>query len=661
MTEKKCYDVPPYIARKAYINEQQYNTLYKSSINDPDKFWAAQAEKFISWASPWKMVKSGSFDKLDMRWYIGGKLNACYNCIDRHLETRKDQTAIIWQGDDPNDTQNITYAELHEKICRFANVLKKQGIKKGDRICIYLPMIPEIAITMLACARIGAIHSVVFSAFSPDSLKTRILNADCQLLITADEGIRGGKTNSLKKNADKALEECPNVKCVIVVKRTGNEIPWNKNRDVWYHDEVEKADAECPSEIMDSEDPLFILYTSGSTGKPKGVLHTTGGYLVYVAMTHKYVFDYHDGDIYWCTADIGWITGHSYLIYGPLVNGAITLIFEGVPHYPTFSRFWEIIDKHNVNIFYTAPTAIRALRKEGDKWVKKTSRKSLTLLGTVGEPINPDVWKWYYHVVGEERCPIVDTWWQTETGGILITSLPGATPLKPGSTAWPFFGIVPEIVDDKGKSVEDGKMGKLVIKQPWPGFMKTIYGDQQRFVDTYFKEISGKYLTGDGASRDADGYFWITGRDDDVIKVSGHRIGTGELESILVSHPSVSEAAVVSAPHEIKGHVIYAYVTTKSGIQPSENLKKELIEKIHDEIGPFAKPETIQWTNDLPKTRSGKIMRRILRKIACNEFDDLGDTSTLADSSVVDHLISGRKKLINIHWRNPIAIDDNTP
>jgi len=643
MTDKPCYPILPSAEKNAHINKQRYKELYQRSLDDPEGFWGEQAEQFISWQKPWKAVKSGGFERLDMRWFVGGKLNASYNCLDRHLEDRRGQIAIIWQGDDPKDSQKISYGELHQRVCRFANVLKQHGVKKGDRVCIYLPMIPEAAVAVLACTRIGAIHSVVFSAFSPDSLKTRILDADCHFLITADEGLRGGKLNAIKKAADKALEGCPKVKTVIVVKRTGNAVPWTKNRDYWYHEEMEKVSADCAAEEMDSEDPLFILYTSGSTGNPKGILHTTGGYLVYVAMTFKYLFDYHDKDIFWCTADLGWITGHSYLVYGPLLNGATTLMFEGVPHYPSFSRFWEVIDEHKVNIFYTAPTAIRALRKEGDDWVKKTKRKTLKLLGTVGEPINPEVWEWYYRVVGEERCPIVDTWWQTETGGILISPFPGATALKPGAVAWPFFGIVPEIVDEHGSPVEAGKGGKLVIKQPWPGLMKTIHGNQQRFVETYFKEIAGKYMSGDGAYRDADGYFRISGRDDDVIKVSGHRIGTGELESALLTHAAVSEAAVVAIPDEIKGNSIYAFVTTKVGSQPSEALKKELIQTVRDSIGPIATPDTIQWAKDLPKTRSGKIMRRILRKIAGDDFDDLGDTSTLADPGVVKELIVGRK------------------
>lgn len=552
--------------------------------------------------------------------------------------------AIIWEGDDPNETRKITYKELHELVSRFANGLKNYGIQKGDRVCIYLPMIPEVAIAMLACARIGAIHSVVFGGFSSDSLKTRILDSDCKMVITADEGIRAGKKIALKENTDAALKGCPNVKKVIVVKRTGNPIHWEKNRDIWYHEVIEGGDPQCEPEMIDSDDPLFILYTSGSTGRPKGVLHTTGGYLVYVAMTHKYIFDYHEEDIYWCTADVGWITGHSYIIYGPLANAATTVMFEGVPHYPSFSRYWEIVDKHKVNIFYTAPTAIRALRREGDLFVSKTSRKSLKLLGTVGEPINPEVWEWYYQVVGEGRCPIVDTWWQTETGGILISPLPGATALKPGSATLPFFGIEPEIVDETGKPIKTNTSGKLVIKKPWPGFMKTIYGDHQRFIDTYFKEVKGVYLTGDGAHRDEEGDYWISGRNDDVIKVSGHRLGTEEIESSLLEHPAVSEAAVVAIPHEIKGEAIYAYVSTKAEIEPSENLKQELKRQVRNSIGPIATPEEIQWTEALPKTRSGKIMRRLLRKVARNEIEDLGDVSTLSNPFVIEELIRERKK-----------------
>ncbi|VVC76607.1 Acetyl-coenzyme A synthetase [Aquicella siphonis] len=645
MTENKQHEVSASFVKKAYLDKAGYQALYKRSIEDPAGFWGEQAEEFISWFARWDSVKSGGFEKLDMAWFTGGKLNACHNCLDRHLDQRKDQTAIIWEGDNPDEVRHITYSELHREVCRFANVLKNQGVKKGDRVCIYLPMIPEAAVAMLACARIGAIHSVVFAGFSSDALKARILDAEATLLITADEGIRGGKTIPIKKNADTALMSCPGVKCVIVVKRTGAPVSWDESRDVWYHEKIRKAGDDCPVEIMDAMDPLFILYTSGSTGKPKGVLHVTGGYLVYAAVTHHYIFDYHEGDIYWCTADVGWITGHSYIIYGPLANGATTLMFEGAPNYPTFSRFWEIIDRHQVNIFYTAPTAIRALRREGDEWVTRTSRKSLTLLGTVGEPINPDVWEWYYQVVGEGRCPIVDTWWQTETGGVLITPLPGATLLKPGSASWPFLGIEPAIVDERGETIEDDRTGHLVIRQPWPGLMHTIYRDHQRFIDAYFKESPGNYLTGDGARRDKDGYYWISGRDDDVIKVSGHRLGTEELESAFIAHPSVSEAAVVGIPHEIKGQAIYAYITTKEGVQQTDQLNNELIQHVRSLIGPIATPEEIQWADDLPKTRSGKIMRRILRKIASNELNSLGDTSTLANPGVVDDLIAARKKM----------------
>ncbi len=646
MEQKKVYPVPPSFAAKAHINLEKYQAMYQRSVQDPEAFWAEQARTFIDWFKLPTQACSGNFQQLNMQWFSQGQLNVAYNCLDRHLETRGQQAAIIWEGDNPQETQTISYAELQEKVCRFANVLKRQGIKKGDRVCIYLPMIPEIAITMLACARIGAVHSVVFAGFSSEALKTRILDADCCLLITADEGLRTNKIVPLKHNVDHALEFCPHVKKVIVVKRTGSEINWQQKRDLWYHELMQEADSQCQPEIMDAQDPLFILYTSGSTGKPKGVLHATGGYAVYAAITHKYIFDYHDGDIYWCTADAGWITGHTYFLYGPLLNGATTVMFEGVPSYPDFSRFWQIIDKHQVNIFYTAPTAIRALRREGDQWVTHTSRKSLKLLGTVGEPINPDVWEWYYRVVGEGRCPVVDTWWQTETGGILITPLPGATPLKPGSAGWPFFGIVPAIIDDKGNKVASDQPGKLVITQPWPGLMQTIYGDHPRFLDNYFKEFSGNYLTGDGAHCDAEGYYWITGRNDDVIKVSGHRIGTEEVESALLTHAAVSEAAVVGIPDRVKGEAIYAYVTTKANIIPSESLKKELIERVRSEIGGIAIPQVIQWTGALPKTRSGKIMRRILRKIACDEFEQLGDTSTLADPTVVDELIAERKKLL---------------
>lgn len=643
MGNKKPYVIPAEFAKHAYLNEKQYHALYRRSIDDPTAFWEEQAKQFISWSLPWTSVTRGNFDTLDIQWFINGKLNACYNCVDRHLESRKDQVAILWEGNNPQETTSITYQQLHEHICKFANVLKQQGIKKGDRVCIYLPMIPEVVIAMLACARIGAIHSVVFGGFSADALKTRLLDADCRLLITSDESVRAEKTIFLKKNCDQALLECPDVQHVIVIQHTGNPIDWHKTRDIWYHEAMAIADSYCPLEQMDAGDPLFILYTSGSTGSPKGVLHNTGGYLVYAAMTHHYVFDYHDGDIYWCTADVGWITGHTYTVYGPLANGATTLLFEGVPHYPTYSRFWDIIDKHQVNIFYTAPTVLRALRREGDEWVKRTSRKSLRLLGTVGEPINPDVWEWYFDVVGEKKRPIVNTWWQTETGGILLTQLPGATPMVPGSVGWPFFGIVPDVINKQGKSVKDNQPGLLIIKKPWPGLMQTIYGNQQRFIDTYFKTSPGNFFTGDGAYREPGGSYWITGRNDDVIKVSGHRISTEEVESALVYHSSISEAAVVGVPNEIKGEVIYAFVTPKFDITPTDDLKKELIQQVRDKIGALATPETIQWAAALPKTRSGKIMRRILRKIASNELDDLGDISTLADAGVVDRLIKERK------------------
>src|SRR3990167_5406420 len=640
------YDVkmrPKSILKNAYIHTKQYHAIYKQSLENPEKFWAEQARKFITWQQPWNKALSGGWDRLDVRWFQGGKLNAAFNCLDRHLAKRSGQIAIIWEGDDPTDSLHLTYQELYEKVGQFANGLKQLGIKKGDRICIYLPMIPEIAVAMLACARIGAIHSVVFGGFSAESLKTRIVDSDCRLVITANEGRRGNKIIPLKKNVDVALQDCLKVNNVIVVQRTKTMVAMQKERDRWYHELIAKQPADCPFEIMDAEDPLFVLYTSGSTGKPKGILHGTGGYLVYIAITHQFIFDYHPGEIYWCTADAGWITGHSYGIYGPLLNGATTLLFEGVPNYPTFARFWEIIDKHQVNIFYTAPTAIRALRHEGDQWVKKTSRKSLRILGTVGEPINPEAWKWYDEVVGEKRCPIVDTWWQTETGGIMISPLPGATPLKPGSAAWPFFGVALAIVDEKGKELPANKMGNLVITQPWPGMMQTVYQDKKRFVKTYFKEFPGKYLTGDLAYRDADGYYWISGRSDDVIKISGHRIGTQEVESALIAHQAVSEAAVVAIPDEIKGQSIYAFVTLKSGMKPSDYLKKELVSAVKDAIGPIAILKHIQWSEGLPKTRSGKIMRRLLRKIANDDIKDLGDLSTLADPDVVDVLIKERE------------------
>ncbi len=642
MSEQKIYDVPAAVAAHAHLNDAQYQELYQRSISDPEAFWAEQAEEFVTWFKPWDKVSDWDFHKAHIRWFEGAKLNASYNCLDRHVEQRGDQVAIIWEGDDPTVDKKITYRELRELVAKFANALKARGVKKGDRVSIYLPMIPEAAIAMLACTRIGAVHSVVFGGFSPESLKDRILDSDCQVVITSDEGLRGSKQVPLKTNTDKALLDCPNVHTVFVVKRTGNPVAWQEKRDVWYHEAMEHASPDCPPEEMDAEDPLFILYTSGSTGKPKGVLHTTGGYLLYAAITHKYVFDYHDGDIYWCTADVGWVTGHSYIVYGPLANGATTLMFEGVPNYPDGSRFWQVVDKHQVNIFYTAPTAIRALMSLGNDPVKKTSRQSLRLLGTVGEPINPEAWEWYYHVVGDERCPIVDTWWQTETGGILITPLPGATKLKPGSATRPFFGVKPALVDNEGKFLDGATSGNLVITQPWPGQMRTVYGDHQRFIDTYFKTYPGTYFTGDGCRRDEDGYYWITGRVDDVLNVSGHRMGTAEVESALVLHESVAEAAVVGFPHDIKGQGIYAYVTLMAGLQSSDELRKELVHLVRSEIGPIASPDVIQFAPGLPKTRSGKIMRRILRKIAANELDTLGDTTTLADPSVVDNLVENR-------------------
>lgn len=623
-------------------NIKRYTDTHIFSITQNDLFWAQQAQTYVSWFSPWKVVRTGDFQSSDIKWFCEGKLNVSYNCLDRHLEKRAEQAAILWEGDDPIESKILTYAELHEQVCRFANGLKKQGVQKGDRVCIYLPMIPEIAIAMLACTRIGAVHTVVFGGFSAEALRTRILDCDCRLVITANEGVRGGKSVPLKQNVDEALVQCPNVKKVIVVQRTTSPINWQADRDFWYHELMKEVSTECIAQSMDSDDPLFILYTSGSTGKPKGILHTTGGYLVYVAATFSTVFDYQDNEIYWCTADVGWITGHSYLIYGPLCQGATTVLFEGVPYYPSYARFWEIIDKYQVNIFYTAPTAIRALRREGDQWVQSTSRKSLRILGSVGEPINPEVWEWYYEVVGNNYCPIVDTWWQTETGGILISALPGVTPLKAGSASWPFFGIRPAIVDEEGHIINDNNSGRLVITQPWPGMMKTIYNDHQRFLNDYFRAIPEVYLTGDRAHCDQDGYYWISGRNDDVIKVSGHRIGTEEVESALLVHEAVSEAAVVGISHDIKGQAIYAFVTLKSHIKPDEVLKKALVQTVREHIGSIATPEVIQWTEGLPKTRSGKIMRRILRKIANKEFNDFGDISTLADPSVVESLIKGR-------------------
>jgi acetyl-CoA synthetase len=644
MMSDKVYEVAAEWAKRAYADDAKYRAMYERSVKDPDGFWAEQAKR-IDWFKPFTKVKNASFVKpnVSIKWFEDGATNAAYNCIDRHLAKRGDQIAIIWEGDDPGETRKITYRELHDNVCRFANVLRNRNVGKGDRVTIYLPMIPEAAYAMLACARIGAIHSVVFGGFSPDSLAGRIEDCKSNVVITADEGLRGGRKVPLKANTDAAIAKVGGVDHVVVVRRTGAAVNMQPGRDVWYHEAAAMVTADCPCAEMNAEDPLFILYTSGSTGKPKGVLHTTAGYLVFVSMTHQFVFDYHDGDIYWCTADVGWVTGHSYIVYGPLANGATTLMFEGVPNYPSTSRFWEVIDKHKVNIFYTAPTAIRALMQAGDAPVKKTSRASLRLLGTVGEPINPEAWEWYHRVVGDGRCPIVDTWWQTETGGILITPLPGATRLKPGSATRPFFGVVPQIVDADGKVLDGEAAGNLCIADAWPGIMRTVYGDHQRFVDTYFSAYPGKYFTGDGCRRDADGYYWITGRVDDVINVAGHRLGTAEVESALVAHPKVSEAAVVGYPHTIKGQGIYAYVTLMAGTQPSEELRKELTGWVRQEIGPIASPDLIQFAPNLPKTRSGKIMRRILRKIAEDEFGNLGDTSTLADPAVVDDLVNNRQ------------------
>ncbi|MBX2808469.1 MAG: acetate--CoA ligase [Cellvibrionaceae bacterium] len=636
------YSVPEAIASQAHLDKDQYETLYRQSIENPDVFWTEQANQFLSWHKPWGKVSEYDFHQGHAKWFQGGQLNVAENCIDRHLQTRAEQTAIIWEGDDPSQSLNITYRELHAAVCRLANVLKTRGVTKGDRVCIYMPMIPEATYAMLACARIGAVHSVVFGGFSPDALKDRILDADCRLVITADEGVRGGKHIPLKANTDKALSQCPEVHTCLVVKRTGGDIAWNPQLDVCYHQAVSEASDNCPAAVMDAEDPLFILYTSGSTGKPKGVLHTTAGYLLQAAMTHKYVFDYQEGEVYWCTADVGWVTGHSYIVYGPLANGATTLMFEGVPSYPDASRFWQIVDKHQVASFYTAPTAIRAIMGAGDQWLENTSRQSLRILGTVGEPINPEAWEWYHAKVGEHRCPIVDTWWQTETGAHMLTPLPGATPLKPGSATLPFFGIQPALLDAEGKEIDGAGAGNLVIKSSWPSQIRTVFGDHQRLIDTYFSTYPGYYFTGDGARRDEDGYYWITGRVDDVLNVSGHRLGTAEIESALVLHDKVAEAAVVGYEHAIKGQGIYAYVTLMTGETPSDALKTALIQLCVQEIGPIAKPDLIQWAPALPKTRSGKIMRRILRKIAANELGALGDTSTLADPSVVDDLIAQR-------------------
>ncbi|OSM02343.1 acetate--CoA ligase [Magnetofaba australis] len=639
MSTEKVYPVPAEVASRALIDEAKYKEMYKRSIEDPEGFWAEQANEFMTWFKPFGKVMDYDLKKGHIRFFEGGKTNVSYNCLDRHLETRGDQTAIIFEGDDPNVDAKITYRELHEQVSRLGSAMRDLGIKKGERVCIYMPMIPEAAVAMLACARIGAIHSVVFGGFSPDALKDRIQDSECCAVITADFGKRGGKSVPLRANVDKALASCPSVRNVITVKHVGEEIPWVDGRDVWYHEITAAASADCPPEEMDSEDPLFILYTSGSTGKPKGVLHSTGGYNLFTAITHKYIFDYQEGDVYWCTADVGWVTGHSYIVYGPLTNGATTLMFEGVPSYPDVSRFWQVIDKHQVTIFYTAPTAIRAVMGQGNGPVEKTSRKSLRLLGTVGEPINPEAWEWYYHIVGEERCPIVDTWWQTETGGILITPLPGATALKPGSATLPFFGVNPKVLDTEGKEIDGPCEGILAFDTPWPSMMRTVYGDHDRFISTYFATYPGYYFCGDGCRRDEDGYYWITGRVDDVINVSGHRMGTAEVESALVLHEAVAEAAVVGYPHDIKGQGIYAYVTLMTGVEGTDELKKELNKLVRSEIGPIASLDVIQFAPGLPKTRSGKIMRRILRKIAASEVDALGDTSTLADPSVVSDLI----------------------
>ncbi|MEA3300324.1 MAG: acetate--CoA ligase [Pseudomonadota bacterium] len=642
MSEFPIHPVLPGWRANTHIDEARYQAMYQRSVTDPEGFWAEQAHQFLSWEKPWERVCEADMTAGKVAWFVGGKLNVAVNCIDRHLPLRADQTAFIWEGDDPANHRHISYRELHDAVGRLANVLRVRGVKKGDRVCIYMPMIPEAAYAMLACARIGAVHSVVFGGFSPDAIRDRILDADCRVVITADEGVRGGKVVPLKANADRALAQCPHVHTCLVVRHTGGAIGWQDDRDLWYQDAVSAMSSDCPAEVMDAEDPLFILYTSGSTGMPKGVLHTTGGYLLQAAMTHRYSFDYQDGDIFWCTADVGWVTGHSYIVYGPLANGATSLIFEGVPTYPDASRFWQVIDKHGVNQFYTAPTAIRALMGLGDHFVEKHSLSTLKLLGTVGEPINPEAWEWYHRVVGRGRCPVVDTWWQTETGAHMITPLPGATDLKPGSATRPFFGVQPAILDEQGREIEGPGQGVLVIKAPWPSQIRTVYGDHQRLVDTYFSAYPGYYFTGDGARRDADGYYWITGRVDDVLNVSGHRLGTAEIESALVLHDAVAEAAVVGYPHDIKGQGIYAYVTLMNGVEPSDDLRRELIALCANEISHIAKPDIIQWAPGLPKTRSGKIMRRILRKIACNELDNLGDTSTLADPAVVDELIDNR-------------------
>ncbi|MCK5272516.1 MAG: acetate--CoA ligase [Sedimentisphaerales bacterium] len=640
------YDVPAAIKGKTEIDFETYQQMYKRSVDDPEGFWAEMAEKFVSWDSKWDKVLDWNFKTANIEWFKGGKLNISYNCLDRHVEAgHGDQTALIWEGNDPGEDSKVTYKELMDNVCRFANALKKLGVKKGDRVCLYLQMVPQLPVAMLACARIGAVHNVVFGAFSPDSLTERINDSSCKVLITQDTAMRGKKNDiPMKTNADAAVKDCPSIEHVIVVKRTGNEVPMTDGRDLWWDEITKDESTECAPEQMDAEDPLFILYTSGSTGHPKGVLHTTGGYLLHAAITHKYVFDYKEGDIYWCTADIGWVTGHSYIVYGPLCNRAISVMFEGVPNYPDYSRFWQIVDKHQINIFYTAPTALRALMKEGDSWVEKSDLSTLKVLGTVGEPIKSPEWHWYYRIVGKERCPIVDTWWQTETGGILITPLPGAIKTKPGSATLPFFGVQPELVDENGTVIEgNGVSGNLCIKFPWPGIMRTLYGDHERFHQTYFSMYPGKYFTGDGCRRDEDGYYWITGRVDDVINVSGHRLGTAEIEGAIGKHPAVAEAAVVGMPHDLKGQGIYAYVTLRTGQESSDELKMELVKTVRKEIGPHASPDKIQFTPALPKTRSGKIMRRILRKISEGAVDQIGDTTTLADPHVVENLVEGRQ------------------
>lgn len=642
MSDAKVYKVDAAMAKAAHIDEARYQQMYQRSIEDPDGFWAEMAEQLLDWEKKPTKIMNADFNELSIKWFEDGELNVSYNCVDRHLKDRADQIAIIWESDSGEETKKISYRELHEQVSRFANVLKDRNVGKGDRVCIYMPMIPEAAMAALACARIGAVHSIVFGGFSPTSIKDRILDSDCTCVITADEGPRGGKKVPLKQNASEAMAETPNVHTCVVVKRTGGDVPWTNGRDIWLHEEMQNVSADCPPEVMNAEDPLFILYTSGSTGKPKGVVHTTGGYLLWATLTFKYTFDYHDGDNYWCGADVGWITGHTYIVYGPLSNGANTLMFEGVPNYPDASRFWQIIDKYSVNIFYTAPTAIRALIGAGDEYVERTSRKSLRILGTVGEPINPEAWEWYYQKVGEARCPIVDTWWQTETGGHMITPLPGATALKPGSATRPYFGVLPVLLDNDGNELSGAAEGALCIKQSWPGQMRTVWGDHERFKSTYFATFPGYYMTGDGARRDEDGDYWITGRVDDVMNVSGHRLGTAEIESALVLHPQVAEAAVVGFPHDIKGEAIYAYVTAVVGTEVNDDFKGELIKLVRKEIGPIATPDVLQFASGLPKTRSGKIMRRILRKVAANEIGDLGDTSTLADPSVVDDIISNR-------------------